>query len=266
MKDMSLARALLVVVISSVALSCATTNQVVYFQDAAPAVPLKRAERKALRFKAEDRISILISTEDPLLDDLFNLSATVKNINGSNSDTKSERAYRVDSKGYIELPVLGSIKAEGMSRDELRDEISRRLKGRELVAEPLVVVDFADFGFTILGEVSDPGRHSIDRDHFTILDAIASAGDLTIYSKREGITVYRSEGEEVVPYRVDVTDLQSLYDSEAYYIEQNDVIYVEPTKVKARQASVNGNLFSSYSFWTGAFSLILSTILLFIAL
>ncbi len=252
-------------IISLLSVSCATMKQISYFQDTQPDLSFERAEVKTVRFQPEDKISVLISTKDTTLDYLFNLSSTMRSIDGASSstNTRDENAYRVNVNGDIELPVLGLVHVKGLTREEVRQEIVKRLTEQELVSDPVVVVDFADLGFSVLGEVSKPGRHSITRDQFTIIDAIASAGDLTLYSKRENITVYRTEDDKVVPYVIDMTNLNSIYNSPVYYVKQNDMIYIEPTKMKARQSSVNGNQFSSYSFWVSVVSLIISSLLLF---
>ena len=102
---------------------------------------------------------------------------------------------------------------------------------------------------SVLGEVASPGRYSIDRDKVTLLDAISMAGDLTIYGKREKVLVLREENGVQRVYGVNLCSAEHLYTSPVYYLRQNDVVYVEPNNVRARQATVNGNNVRSTSFW-----------------
>lgn len=107
----------------------------------------------------------------------------------------------------------------------------------------------------VLGEVEKPGRYAIDKDAVTILDAIGTAGDLTIYGKRESVKVLRNENGKMLTYEVNLCSAADLIASPAYYIRQNDVIYVDPNDVRARQSTVNGNNVRSTSFWISLTSL-----------
>ena len=109
---------------------------------------------------------------------------------------------------------------------------------------------------SVLGEVVHPGRFSIDKDRPTLLDAISMAGDLTVYGKRDNVLVQRDEDGKKVLYKVNLNSGQDLYASPVYYLQQNDIIYVEPNSVRARQATVNGNNVRSASFWMSLASLL----------
>ena len=119
------------------------------------------------------------------------------------------------------------------------------------VRDAVVTVDYADMGFYALGELGTKGRVQITRDKLTILEAIAEAGDLTIDGKRENVTVLRTENGIQTPYTVNLCDAQSVYSSPVYYIQQNDIIYVEPTQKKANESTPTANLFSTPGFWMG---------------
>ena len=122
-----------------------------------------------------------------------------------------------------------------------------------------MTVEFVDLGVTVLGEVKSPGRVNINRDSYTLLDAIAAAGDLTIDARRD-ITITRIEGDTVKNYMVDLRDQHNVYSSPAFYLSQNDVIYAAPTAKKARTSTVNGNTVLSASFWVSIASLIATVI------
>ena len=101
-----------------------------------------------------------------------------------------------------------------------------------------------------------PGRYNIDKDHLTILDALSQAGDLTIYGKREKVLVLRNENGKQRVYGINLCSADHLYSSPVYYLQQNDVVYVEPNDTKARQSTVNGNNVRSTSFWISLASLL----------
>ena len=111
---------------------------------------------------------------------------------------------------------------------------------------------------SVLGEVNNPGRFNIDRDRVTILDALSMAGDLTIYGNRFKVMVMRQEGDVQRVYGVNLTSGKQIYTSPVYYLQQNDVVYVEPNEVRARQSTVNGNNVRSTSFWISLASLLTS--------
>lgn len=108
----------------------------------------------------------------------------------------------------------------------------------------------------VMGEVNRPGRYNIDKDHLTILDALSQAGDLTIYGKREKVLVLRNENGTQRVYGINLCSADHLYSSPVYYLQQNDVVYVEPNDTKARQSTVNGNNVRSTSFWISLASLL----------
>lgn len=108
----------------------------------------------------------------------------------------------------------------------------------------------------VMGEVNRPGRYNIDKDHLTILDALSQAGDLTIYGKREKVLVLRNENGKQRVYDINLCSADHLYSSPVYYLQQNDVVYVEPNDTKARQSTVNGNNVRSTSFWISLASLL----------
>ena len=130
------------------------------------------------------------------------------------------------------------------------------------IKDPVVTVEFMNLGFSVLGEVNRPGRFKIDRDYFTILDAIGLAGDLTINGQRQDITVLRHEGEEEHVYKVNLLNTNTLYGSPAFYVQQGDVIYVTPNDRRRRESTINGNNVRSTSFWISLASLATSVALL----
>ena len=164
--------------------------------------------------------------------------------------------------GDIDFPVLGKLHIAGMTRSELAGYIKGELMGRDLVKDPVVTVEFLNTGVSVLGEVKQPGRYDMNVDELTILDAIALAGDLDIQGQRENVKVVRREADGLHTYQVDLTDMRNLVASPAYYLQQDDIIYVEPNGVKKRQTTVNGNTALSASFWVSVASLLTSVAVL----
>lgn len=244
--------------------SCGSSKQVVYFQDLKPGeTEIKLPEVKAITIRPEDKISIIVNSRDPQLTDLFNLPYVTRQLGITSTvyttrNSQGVSAYTVDVNGEIDFPVLGKIYVAGMKREEIAECIKNELIKENLVKDPVVTVEFANLCVSVLGEVNNPGRFSIDRDRLTVLDALSMAGDLTIYGNRNKVMVLRQEGEVQRVYGLDLTSGNHVYTSPAYYLQQNDVVYVEPNAVKARQSTVNGNNVRSTSFWISLASLLTS--------
>jgi polysaccharide export outer membrane protein len=242
--------------------SCATTNQISYFQDLQQGVSERILNTTQICARAEDKISIVVNSKDPLLADLFNLPIVAHRVGQSQvsslNQSQQVSSYTVDSLGYIDFPVLGKIQVGGMNREKIATYIKSELIAKDLIKDPVVTVEFMNLAVAVMGEVNRPGRFGIDRDRFSILDAISAAGDLTIYGKRENVLVLRNLNGKQTIYQLNLSSGYNLYASPAYYLQQNDVVYVEPNSTKARQSTVNGNNIRSTSFWISLASLLTS--------
>lgn len=239
--------------------SCGSSKGVVYFQDLKPGESeIRIAESFPITIRPEDEISIIVNSRDPQLSALFNLPLVSKRIGATSSGSGDQgvSGYTVDSKGEIDFPVIGKIHVAGMKREEIAEHIKNELISRNLVKDPVVTVEFMNLCISVMGEVANPGRFNIDRDRITILDALSMAGDLTIYGNRSKVLVLRQEGDIQRVYGVNLTSGEYVYSSPVYYLRQNDVVYVEPNDMKARQSTVNGNNVRSTSFWISLASLL----------
>lgn len=249
-----------------VAVSCSAPSHVTYFQDLRPG----ESEQKIIaateiKVRPGDKLSIIVNSRDPQLTQLFNLPYVSQQIGSGSASgsfgsasTSSQgiSGYTVDEKGQIDFPVLGKLEIAGKNREEIAAFIKGELLAKDLVKDPVVTVEYMNLCISVLGEVASPGRYSIDRDKVTLLDAISMAGDLTIYGKREKVLVLREENGIQRVYGVNLCSAEYLYTSPVYYLRQNDVVYVEPNNVRARQATVNGNNVRSTSFWISLASLL----------
>lgn len=240
--------------------------KIAYFQDvyAGSAEPI--ATGTDIRVQPDDKISIVVNSRDPLLTNLFNLPVSTRRV-GETVSTYRDGAisgYTIDKEGNIDFPVLGKLHIGGMNREEIVNYIKEQLISQNLVKDPVVTVEFMNLSVSVLGEVTRPGRYNIDKDRMTLLDAISMAGDLTVYGLRNKVMVQREENGKQNVYVVDLTSAKSLYSSPVYYLKQNDLVYVEPNDVRARQSTVNGNNIRSSSFWVSIASLLTSVLVLIV--
>ena len=217
---------------------------------------------KGITVRPKDKISIIVNCKSPELTALFNLPYVTQRLGENTRGTITSgysqgyiSGYTVDDRGCIDFPVLGEVAVAGLTRDEIASVIKKELNEQGQATDAVVTVDFMNLYYQVLGEVARPGRYAIDKDALTILDAIGAAGDLTIYGRRDRVKVLRDEGGRMRTYEVDLCSASDLIASLVYYVRQNDVIYVDPNDVRARQSTVNGNNVRSTSFWISLTSL-----------
>lgn len=239
--------------------SCASTKQVVYFQDASADAVISQAAPVSVTLKTADKVSIIVSSKDPELASVFNLAVVSHSAGYSQStfgNTQNQvSAYTVDDAGNIDFPVLGTLHVAGLTRAEVAHMIKGMLIESNLIKDPVVTVEYASMWVSVLGDVAHPGRTNLDKDHFTIIDALSKSGDLNVTGLRKTVKVFREENGKQVCYVMDFTSAESVFNSPAYYLRQDDVVYVEPNKMKIRQSTVNGNNVLSASFWVSVGSL-----------
>ena len=238
--------------------SCNTSKEIIYLQDVRLESPEEIKAAETITIEPKDMLSIVVSSSQPDAARIFNLP--IMATQASNGDLMYDsylNGYVVDGDGYIDFPVVGEIKASGLNRWQLQDRIMETLRDKKLLDDPVVTVDFMNFKVSILGEVTAPGTYSIKSDKVSVLEAIAMARDLTIYGKRDEVYVIREEGGQRHSYKLDLRS-SDIFDSPAYYLKQNDVIYVQPNKVRAGQSTINQNTVKSVSMWVSIASLLTS--------
>ncbi len=253
--------------------SCSTPKNITYFPELNTGSVIQAERQLEIRVKPEDKLSIVVSTQDPALSALFNLVTVQNRLNTTSSSNSGSAAsssgqvslYTVDSFGDINFPVIGKIHIAGLTREQVAEHIEEELVKQDLVKDPIVTVEFANTGISVIGEVASPGRYEFNKDRLTIIDAIAMAGDLTINGLRENILVMRSTGDgRQEAYRVNLLDAQELASSPVFYLQQDDVIYVEPNDKKKRETTPNGNTPYTPSFWVsmGSFGVTIATLII----
>ncbi len=244
---------------------CSAPKNIIYFQDTTDKEISTSVDPAQIRFRPEDEISIIVNCPSPELMNQFNLPYVTRRFGTGGSTSLSSSSgtsggvgvcgYTLDRNGDIDFPVIGRIHVGGLTRSEVSALIKNELQTRDLVKDPVVTVDFMNLTVSLMGEVSRPGRYSITRDHITVLDAIAAAGDLTITGRRDNVRVIREENGIQHTYLLDLRSAEDITKSPAYYLCQNDIIYVEPNAMRTRQSTVNGNTVMSTSFWISIASL-----------
>lgn len=253
--------------------SCGSTKDIVYFQD------LKQGDENVLptvnpiKIQPADKLSIIVSTSDARLNSLYNLPVTTNRISSIGVTESTPRTsgegnvapYTVDSNGDINFPVLGKLHVAGMNREQLAEYIRRELISRDLAKNPIVTVDYLNLAVSVMGEVKSPGMYAINRDDYTILDALSAAGDLTIYGVRDNVMVLREENGMQKVYTVNLNSGKQVASSPVYYLRQNDVVYVEPNKTKARTSTPNGNSVLTPTFWISIASFVTTVAVLIVS-
>ena len=248
--------------------SCAVPTNIAYFQDAAALNQMAISETEQFKLRPEDKINIIVNSANPMLENQFTLTsrgnvqqtlgASVPPVTTAGGSPSSSQpiAYTVDDQGTIKFPILGKISVAGKTRKEVAQYIEERLVARDLVKDPIVTVEYLNIGVNVLGEVNKAGRINVTKDHFTVLDAITSAGDLTINGKRDNVMVCRQVDGVNQVYYLDLTNMQSLLQSPAYYLQQNDLVYVSPNNKRKREAVSVGNTFTTPAIWISIASLL----------
>lgn len=234
--------------------SCVGPKKVPYFQDLEAGKGVPVATPREITFEPGDQLSIIVTSRDQELAGVYNLRRDINSSGGS----QTRLGYTIDKNGYIDFPQLGKIKIAGMTRNQVAEHIKKTLVDNGFILDPVVIVDYGNLQVSVLGEVKSPGKYSIEKDQYTILDAISMAGDLTIQGERDNIMVLRYVDGVQKTYVLNINDAAQLHKSDAYYLKQNDIVYVEPNSVKAGQASINGNTVRSTSFWMSLASFIMS--------
>lgn len=237
--------------------SCSTPKNITYMQGFDNnEVQQVRAQRR-ITIQPDDKLSIVVSSRNPELAEVFNLAVAQYRIGAVNTSYNQYTSlFTVDPDGYVNYPLIGKIHLAGLNRHEAAEVVEKKIIGNDLLKDPVVTVEFMNATVSVLGDVARPGEYDIDKDNMTILQAISKAGDLNITGLRDHVLVIREENGQDRAYRLDLTDTESLMQSPAYYMQQNDVVYIEPNDTKKRQATTTGNTVLTPTFWISVASLL----------
>ena len=221
--------------------SCATVKDIAYFQNKVVDHPEKIDKHAGIVIQPKDQLSIVVSSRNPELAAMFNLTSVQYQAGAEITSTGGGQrilGYVVDNDGNIDFPVLGVLEVAGLTRWELSELIKKQLLAKQYLTDAVVTVEFMNFKISVLGEVASPGTYNIQGDKVTVLQAISMARDLTIYGERNNVSIIRERNGERTIYEIDLTNVD-LFQSPAYYLQQNDIVYVQPNKYKKRQSTVD---------------------------
>ncbi len=243
--------------------SCNTKEKVVYFQDIQHAEVIQAQMVENLKFQPGDRLTIVVTSsltpEDAVSYNLPIVTMQAGSVTGQNYSNQMSY-YTVEPDGTIEVAGLGRMVIAGKSRSEVTEELQNKLRNG-LLNDAIVAVNPVNHYINILGEVKTPNRYLLNKDNITILEAITMAGDLTIQGDRSRILVMRNEDGQVKNYYVDLRS-KDILSSPAFYLKQNDVVYVQPNEVKSNGYVNNANSIRQISTWLSLLSFITTTIIL----
>lgn len=219
--------------------SCASRKNLVYFQD------IEEIDKLASRviydpvLQPDDLLTITVSALNMETVLPFNLPVVAYMDTGQRaSGTPQLQTYLLDNQGNLEFPVIGRIKLGGLTRSEAVDLLREKIS--HYVKNPVINIRIMNYRVTVLGEVARPGSYTIPNERITIPEALGLAGDLTVYGKRDNILIIRDKNGEKTYTRVDITK-KDILESPYYYLQQNDVIYVEPNKAQVQSSTYNRN-------------------------
>lgn len=237
--------------------SCTYRKKIIYFQGTLNGNEINKSYTPVLR--SDDLLSITVIGMDETLTKPFNLPLTNinQNIGGYTQGTPSPPGYLIDENGFIDFPIVGKLKLGGLSRSAAIDLIKESLK--PYLNNPTILIRILNYKITVLGEVRNPGTFTIPNERITLPEAIGIAGDLQITGVRNNILVIRDVEGKKTETKVDLTK-KDLFNSPFYYLQQNDVVYVEPNRAKINSAAINT---SNVSLVVSVISLLITMVVLF---
>ena len=244
----------LVILIVACFCSCGTPREMAYVSDAERDSAQQILSTYSNSIHTGDQLYIYVYSQTPISAVPFNQEThfvaveqnRLNRVGNTNHATRISETYRrdegrqvegylVDQDGYISFPVLGKLKVDGITYDSLQNKLQQLLINGEYVLDAVVTVSPMNFRVSVVGEVRRPRELHITGDRLTIFEALAMCGDITQYGLRDNVVVMREKNGMVTPIEIDLTK-KTMFDSEVYYLQQNDIVYVQPTLRRKRQA------------------------------
>jgi polysaccharide export outer membrane protein len=205
------------IIIAAAFSSCVNTRKAIYFNIDKDSVVQVNVNQQNVLIQKNDILDIKVSSLSAEASQLYN--------------TQDTKGYLVNREGNITFPVFGVIKVEGKTKEELQEFLTKQLTERKLLSDPMVSVRLASFRVTVLGEVARPGVVAVPTEKISILEALGSAGDMTIHSNRSNVLVIREDQNQRMFKVIDLNS-DDVFDSPYFYLKPNDVVYVRPTKTR----------------------------------
>jgi polysaccharide export outer membrane protein len=246
--------------------SCAF-HKITYMDDMVPYKSYPVTEQGEIKIQKDDRLSIVVNSKNPELAAPFNLNVGAYKIDNQGDITSSslgsnqirEKGYTVNRDGNIDFPILGKLHVEGLTQLELSEMIKKTLIESRLIKDPLVTVDLLNLKILMLGEVGSVGVLSLEDKRVNLLEALARTGGVTSNGRLENVAVIRTENGMRKMYNVNLRTV-SLFNSPVYYLQQNDIVYVQPKSGKPSQGFQNSWTVISSGF--GLIGIVLSVLIL----
>lgn len=239
--------------------SCSAPKNIAYIKNSDEVDFSHSAYLYDARIMPKDVLTITVNTVNPEASAPFNLivstSLNTSNVNQTFGTNRALQSYLVSNDGTIEFPVLGTLQVGGLTKIEcekmIHDKIKPYLNAKET---PVITVRMANYKISVLGEVNRPGMFTVDNEKINIFEALAKAGDLTIYGVRDNVKLIRENEKGSKEIHTIVLNDANIINSPYYYLQQNDILYVEPNKVKAQNSTVG----QTTSLWISATSILIS--------
>lgn len=210
--------------------SCGNTKNSIYFNNVSSKTFRTNVEQMEPIIQKNDLLSITVTSVNTEATALFNQQPTEgAQMTDNGSGTTSVSGYLVDQDGYVNFPILGNIVAAGRTKKELRDDITNKLVDQQLLIAPIVDIRYLNYRVSILGEVKNPAVLTIPNEKISLLEALGRVGDITIYGRRDNVTLIREENGIKRIREIDLTTSE-IFNSPYYYLQSNDILYIQPTK------------------------------------
>lgn len=232
---------LLLLMVMALGVSCVSREKIVYFQDLEQQKALVDNIQNSFKIQPNDLLSIVVSAYDLNAVRPFNLvseSRAASDLSGLSYTNTERQGYLTAEDGTIDFPVLGRVEVAGLTRTELSELLVKRIS--EYVKDPIVTIRVVNFKVSVLGEVTKPGTYTVNGERLTLPEALGLAGDMTIFGRRDNVLVIRDNGKTKEYKYIDFRD-SSMLNSDFYYLQQNDVVYVEPNNAQIQSSSFNRN-------------------------
>jgi polysaccharide export outer membrane protein len=218
--------------------SCTSTRNVAYFYNATDTTLATSNESPEMLIQRNDILSIFITSLSAEASSIFNTTNnfSINSTTATGSTASAAGGYLVNIDGYIQLPILGNVRAAGLTKKQLKDNLTNSILEKKLLLDPIVNIRHLNYEVTVIGEVAHPTVITVPSERISLVKALGLAGDLTIYGKRDNVLLIREEEGKRRIRRINLGASNFLL-SPYYYLKPNDVVYVEPNKAKVASAS-----------------------------
>ena len=250
--------------------SCVSSKKIIYFQgsDEKFAQAQQILQKYEMRLKPADQILIKVTCDQPELLEVFNLDVTMGSGNrsgsnlsyGSTGSMGSVYGYTIDNEGFVNLPMMGKVQVKDLTTDEAAKAIEQKIIEKNIIKEPDVTVRLLNARVAVLGAVKSPHVVSLTSERNTILDVLSQCGDVSDQALRQKVTLYRETNGQRSMYHLDLTQAD-IFESPAFYVQQNDMIYVQPNKSQNVKSSAFSTFLSTGASILGVISSIVALVI-----